>query len=289
MLLLFIHILVATVSNTHAVLKLENNLIENNLTKYIEIFKECCLIPRGTCFYTSDNDDHVKQIMNRFISSLNNCASLVMPKKNNRSDSSNIVQAHDIFVFIEKTENILDGMKYIKKSKLWVPQTRVHIIFCSQLETKRFIPSTLQNIWNLNIYNFVFVTVQQRVGVYTFNNFLTKKINFIETFEKLKFCQQLFFDKVRNLQGISLRVGLFEKLPIIYWDEESECFKGPDAEIMKLFLRFTNSTSKTFYTTDSFISVDSLHKNETDIIFVGILQVSKYFLFYFNIFLVMNN
>lgn len=154
----------------------------------------------------------------------------------------------------------------------WASETRVHFIFCTQIDTKDFLYPALSNIWEQKIYNFVFVIVQQKFKVYTFNNFIKKKISVAKPSKM--FCKNLFPDKIKNLEGKTIRVAVFEKIPVGYWDEKTKSFKGPDIDIMNYFAEITNCTLEVYGKLDSYGAVDSLRSNETEISFVSILQVS---------------
>lgn len=262
--------LVSSSQTFQTFLSTHDKVVEKEIVRYKEKYEKCST-NRVTCFYTNDGTSEAKDITNLFISNQQNCSTLLWQGRKEERTYSHAFKSQDIFVFFGKLNNIIDKASLMINYTFWATETRVHFIFCTQVDTKEFLYSVLQNIWQQKIYNFVFVIVRRKFEVYTFNNFVTKKISNVKPSKR--FCSKLFPDKIKNLEGRTIRVAVFEKIPTGYWDQESQSFIGPDIDIMKHFAEITNCSFELYGKLDSYGAVDSLRSNESEISFVTILQV----------------
>lgn len=248
----------------------QQNIFVKEIMKYKEKYDECNMTS-STCFYIHDDTTVAEDVTNSFISHEEKCAALLWSEDCKETDYNDTFLTHDVFVFFENWENIMVKFRSLTNYTFWAAETRVHFIVCTGINTEEFIYRALNSIWEHKIYNFVFIVFCERFKIYTFNNFTANKISFVEYSET--FCQNLFPDKVKNLEGRTVKVSVFEKKPIGYFDETTGSFRGPDIEIMNYFAEIINCTLKVYGKLDSYGAIDSLQRNETDIIFVAILQV----------------
>lgn len=248
--------------------------VESEIISYMEKYKTCNIPPSVTCFFTHDNSLAAKDVVGKVIFAQENCGVLLKSSRVGIKDwaKGDTFEASDIFVIFENIDDIIDDGKHMVNYTFWSSETRVHFLFCKQIEARDQIDRLLHNIWHQKIYNFVFVAIEIEYKVYTFNNFSKNKSIALDSSTK-DFCKAFTPDKIRNLEGSIVRVALFEKLPNIKWNEAAKRFEGSDVDIMNVFGSITKATLQIFKKSDGFAAIDSLHSNETDIAFVGILQV----------------
>lgn len=249
----------------------QRDIIEVELTKYIKKYAECNILQGGTCFYTHDATSLTDDVVSRFTFIPKICANLLERKAGDLNSWNDTSTVNDIFLFFEKKENLFVKANILTNYTFWAPDTRIHFILCSQAHSKDFLFGVLHNIWHLKIYNFVFVIVDRKYEVYTFNNFLNRITRIVNS--SRNFCAELFPDNIKNLRGVTVRVALFEKLPIVSWDARTSSFKGSDVEVMKFFARICNASLQILDCVDGNVAINSLRNNESDIVFIGILQV----------------
>lgn len=273
MILLFVIIIL--LPNVESSERPEDEFQATELTKYMENFEQCDILSRKTCAFTYESSSIARKVLTNFLLIQKGCTVLLHPISF-AQDNQNLTEVEDYFIILDTRESVLDMAAHLTNSTFWMRSTRVHFLLCAKVTSRKFLYPVLHNIWQQKIYNFAFVIVVDTLEVYIFNDFLSKKISLIDASDKY-FCDNIFPDKIQNLQGATVRVAIFEKFPLFFWNNATKSYEGAEVQVMNLFASIINATLKISYKPSDSIAVDGLHNNKTDIVFVGILQV-RYFI-----------
>lgn len=251
----------------------QKNVVEAELIRYIKQYQGCNYLNTKICCYVYDSSSLAKEIIPEYVSIMKTCSNYLQSMKNVLPSTDSTVKCDETYVFIEKIEDSVDSASFLINSAFWDIKTRVHFIAYNPVPTGQVKYKVLKNIWYQQIYNFVFVIVDEAFEIISFNYFTRKKTTLLKT--SRTFCKDLFPDKMKNMERATVRIALAEHYPYATWNEKNNSFMGPDVYLMTLFARITNCRLEVFNFRNISQSIDSLRRKEVDIVFTGLFQVRK--------------
>lgn len=117
--------------------------------------------------------------------------------------------AHEyVFVFIRKVENFQATLASLSLHLFWNNRSPVQFIVCEPLDDWSFSSFMVQAIWREDIFNFVLVFRTDKLYVRSYNLFSPQR--FLELTNLPKNHTNLFPNKLRDVNGFKLRIGVYE-------------------------------------------------------------------------------
>lgn len=254
-----------------SLLTIQNKFVETELSRYIKQYDGCNSLDRKLCCYIHDNSNLSKDIVSKYISTQETCSNLLQSMEQRTTGSNKSVKCDDIYVLIGKIKETVGIGKFFENSTFWDQKSKVHIVVYTPVLTKEVTYKVLKYIWNQKIYNFLFVIVNREFEVFSYNYFTKAKLKL--TKNSSAFCENLFLDKIKNMQGATIKVALLQHIPFVYWNEKNDSLIGADVNLMNLFARITNCRLKVLNYRNKLRAFDSIRK--VDIFFTGMFQVRK--------------
>ncbi|KAJ3663152.1 hypothetical protein Zmor_007459 [Zophobas morio] len=249
---------------------------EQQLQSYFIEYKRYSQEGHNFCLYLNANKNKTKDISNWFIKYNSPCPSLILSEEG--TEIQNFPRNDATFIFLQDIEDVENSIKLLHKYPFWNPRSENHFILCTRVNNTEFLPRWFSFIWKKHLIQFVFVLVDEDVGIFIYNPFAENEI--VNLRYNPNYYDVSFLNKLTNLFGYRLRVALYEYDPLLI--KVNGTWHGKDYRMMNLIVKAMNATVdiiETVNTTHPYIeSFMSLVNDKADFCFNSIFIVSTVWL-----------
>lgn len=216
--------------------------IQETLDFYAKVSSSLTKICSTILVFTEAEEDYrTASITNKIISFLSPCPVLVVHGQSrgqnltiNSCDGCTKSPKH-IFIFAQGVEELKRQLDYFNQSALLNVRSYMFFVVCNPVNNVLWLNQTMKQIWKYNILHFSVSYYHSKFEAVTYNPFFDKTVSVNKMTS-----QELYKNKLHDMNGYELRVGFFSDPPRII--EKSGLFYGIDAMVLEGFGKKLNAT-----------------------------------------------